>query len=116
MRRGLLCVAVTAGLLLAAANAYANAPAPWHACDGLKEGDRCGMGHYYDGYCVLQTDQCTDDASTAINECLWCDNSEAGDDGGGCSMVPSPISAVLWIQALAAAIGLGIWLRKTRRR
>lgn len=118
MRRGLLCVAAMVGLLLAAGNAYANAPAPWYACDGLKEGDRCGMGHYYDGYCALQTNQCTDDASTAVNECLWCEGEGdgGGDDGGGCSVVRRSKTAVFWIQALAVVLGLGLILLRKRRR
>ncbi|MCA9521879.1 MAG: hypothetical protein KC609_12935 [Myxococcales bacterium] len=59
---------------LGPASVFANAPAPWWACDGKQVGEKCGDGTYYDGYCVLAP-SCTDDTNTAVNECLQCTGS-----------------------------------------
>ena len=80
MRRWMPVVAA-AFLLPAVANA--NAPAPWWACDGLSAGDTCGDGVYYDGTCEAQGSTCTDDASTSVDECLWCTGArQPGEDAG----------------------------------
>ena len=77
---------IVGGLLLLLAVVFlsvANAPAPYWACDGKSRGDKCEpdsytsgctsgcLHHNPEGVCELATG-CTDDPSTAVNECLWC--------------------------------------------
>jgi hypothetical protein len=49
-------------------------PAPYYACEGKAPGDRCtyGYGCSGNGTCRLLTENCTDDPSTDLNECLVC--------------------------------------------
>jgi hypothetical protein len=55
-----------------------NAPAPWYACEGKSPGDPCqwGYGCAPNGVCRLVED-CEDDPSTDLNECLQCHTSSA---------------------------------------
>lgn len=52
-----------------------NAPAAYWACDGKYEGDTCTPYGYgcssSDGVCGL-IENCEDDPSTEVNECLMC--------------------------------------------
>ena len=50
-----------------------NAPAPYFACEGKAEGDRCtyGYGCSGNGTCLL-VKNCEDDPATDLNECLQC--------------------------------------------
>jgi hypothetical protein len=53
-----------------------NAAAPWWACEGLSEGDRCVAGYGCgpgNKICMLHED-CRDDPETEVNECLWCES------------------------------------------
>ena len=67
-RRAFL-VALIGGLFLS----LGNLPAPYYACAGAAPGDRCtyGYGCSNNGTCVL-VEQCQDDPSTDLNECLQC--------------------------------------------
>ena len=67
-RRAFL-IALVGGLLLS----MGNLPAPYYACAGKAEGDRCtyGYGCSGNGTCRL-LQECTDDPSTELNECLVC--------------------------------------------
>lgn len=99
--RALLCLStLLAVLLLAPSIASANAPAPWWACDKRIENDTCDPYGGGSGLCTLQPD-CTDDPSTEINECLYC---EATDDGGGCSLGGARSLALPWAVLLAGAL------------
>jgi hypothetical protein len=68
LRRAFL-ITLVCGLFLS----LGNMAAPWYACAGMKEGDRCtyGYGCSNNGTCRLVT-QCNDDPSTDLNECLQC--------------------------------------------
>ncbi len=50
-----------------------NAPAPWYACEGKTAGEPClyGYGCHDNGVCTM-TENCKDDPSTPVNECLIC--------------------------------------------
>ena len=62
-------------LLLLGAEAMANVPASYFACEGLADGYRCRMTGPFFGRCTLDT-LCEDDEETeslsSINECLLC--------------------------------------------
>jgi hypothetical protein len=55
-----------------------NVPAPYYACEGKAPGDRCtyGYGCSGNGTCRLLTENCTDDPSTDLNECLVCNTGD----------------------------------------
>ncbi len=66
-------------LLLVLLTTVANAPAPYWACAGREEGDRCepygapsGCFDSADDGTCRQVSTCTDDPTTAENECLYC--------------------------------------------
>ena len=66
-------------LLLVLLTTVANAPAPYWACAGQAEGDRCepygassGCFHSADDGTCRQVSTCTDDLTTTVNECLYC--------------------------------------------
>jgi len=70
-----LCLAVLLGCLVLSADAVANVPASYFACEGLADGYRCRMTGPFFGRCTLDT-LCEDDEETEsladINECLLC--------------------------------------------
>ena len=70
-RRAILIV-LFCGLFLS----LGNAPAPYYACAGKAEGERCtyGYGCSGNGVCNLVAD-CEDDPATELNECLQCNTS-----------------------------------------
>lgn len=84
MRFALPAVVSTSLLLLSAASAHANAPAPWFACEGKAVGDACDRYGWTNGTCVSETG-CTDNPATAVDECLICLAK-----GNGCSVVSGP--------------------------
>lgn len=65
----ILLIILICGLFLS----LGNVPAPYYACEGKAPGDRCtyGYGCSGNGTCAL-VENCTDDPSTEINECLQC--------------------------------------------
>ncbi|MCC6457813.1 MAG: hypothetical protein IT328_22850 [Caldilineaceae bacterium] len=67
--RRVFLTALIGGLFLC----LGNLPAPYYACEGKAEGDRCnyGYGCATNGTCRLLK-ECIDDPNTEINECLVC--------------------------------------------
>jgi hypothetical protein len=67
--RRVFLTAIIGGLFLC----LGNLPAPYYACEGKAEGDRCnyGYGCATNGTCRL-LQECDDNPSTEINECLVC--------------------------------------------
>ncbi len=79
MRRASMFAAILMVLGLSS-SALASSIAPWWACEGKKAGDACQIDLAPDGICEAQ-EECTDDAETTVDECLWC----AEDSSSGCS-------------------------------
>ena len=65
-------------LLLYAAPAQANAPAPWAVCSGKKAGDSCSSLYYPLGRCVVDDFACRDTPT-----CLTCRSRGGCDLGAG---------------------------------
>jgi hypothetical protein len=73
-------LAATLVVLGLSSSALASSMAPYWACEGKKAGDSCKVDLAPEGVCKVQQD-CTDDAETTVDECLWC----AEDPSSGCS-------------------------------
>lgn len=72
--RRIFLIILIGGLFLS----LGNVPAPYYACEGKAEGDRCtyGYGCSGNGTCRLLKENCTDDPNTELNECLVCNTGD----------------------------------------
>ena len=99
-------LSVSAAFLLmlgAVGSAFANGPPPWYACEGRTAGDSCDPHDADHGICETSS-SCTDEPSTAVNECLRCNATEEEDSG--CAAARTGV---------LGALAVGLILSSTRR-